>query len=155
MPRVALFLLCIVSVSACANERVKDRSSYLLEASIGQLVIAYDNYNSYEKGPNLFGSAKLYGDFETLYRKNIKELQEPLRLQFFWAALWHLKFDGHYMHEFQELAYRDLGAAIINKLKIYVKGAENKKRNTSALEFSKKVLADFKRMDQQQGSINK
>ncbi|WP_028582148.1 hypothetical protein [Desulfogranum japonicum] len=128
------FIICNPSISHCYD-------GLSLEECIGRLVVLHDENFSYQKDDNPFGSAILYDDMVDLYINHVKKMPEYDRVAFFWFAMWHLDFDGHYMELFQELVYEDCGDVFMNKLEKYIEKEKQLQRSKSRLYLSEKVLA--------------
>ena len=129
-----IILLCFSSNSHSHSE------TKIVEQSIGSLILSHDRKFSYSIDDNSFGGELLFQEFKAVYLNKIKNLSEKHRLEFLWASMWHLGFDGHTMFEFQELILNDCGQAFINKLESFINKEEKLQRDKSRLYLSKKVL---------------
>jgi len=140
-------ILCFVVIFlfGCSfNEKL------VVEQSIGRLVVSHDEKFSYQYDQNHFGLAKLAGDFRDTYYKNIQQLEVKYRIQYFWAAMWHLGFSGGEMGAFQELVLTDCGDEFIQKLEGYVAKETELNRSKRRLQLSKRVLFGLKKLQQHQ-----
>lgn len=135
---VAVLLGGCASSSGHANE--------VLDTSVGELIVLHDKQSSYSYGDNPFGSAKVFLRFEQLYKTKIINQSKSVRSDFFWAAMWHLRFDGDYMGQFQSIAYDDLGTDFIDRLQNYVDKESELKHSKDKLFLSNQVLTGLKQL---------
>lgn len=136
--KITIVLLVItIGITSTAFSLTYDET---LKTSIGELMLLHDAKHSYQKDLNSFGSAEVYERFIEIYHQKIKNLPLEYRIDFFWAGMWHLSFDGHYMNEFQEVVMTDCGKKFIDRLQEYVRKEKKLKRYKSRLYLSEKVL---------------
>ena len=139
MKSMIVAMMLTTSLSGCAA--ASSGEATVVQNSIGKLLLSHDEKYSYQNDLNPFGSAVIFDEFIEVYNKNIKGLKKEERLKFFWSAMWHLDFDGHYMFQFQKLILDDCGEEFIKKLEDYIKKETELQRNKTRLYLSEKVLA--------------
>lgn len=137
--RMVLVIVLISCIAGCVKQ--PGNKLAVVENSIGKLIVLHDKDYSYQTGTNPFGSAKGYSEFIKLYNDKIKALSENHRVDYFWAAMWHLRLDGHSMEEFQKLIIADCGQSFISRLEYYIVTEQQLRRSKARLDLSKKVLA--------------
>ena len=135
LPLVIIIIsLLFISKAYPSNEII------IVEQSLGKLIVSHDRKFSYSIDDNSFGGELLFREFEEVYHRKIKLLHEKNRLDFLWASMWHLGFDGHAMFEFQTLILSDCGQNFIKRLESFIQKEEEFSRDKSRLYLSKKVL---------------
>jgi hypothetical protein len=143
--RFFLVLLLALFQVGCASSGVSEEKR--LQRSIGSLLLYRDETFSYRKAePTRMEHLMVFDAFRETYRDDIKDLSEEYRVQFFWTALWHIRFDGHTMHEFQRLVLEDCGDSFVKLTERYVSLASNIKSDKRHHFLMKAVLRDLTRL---------
>ena len=130
-----LLIATIVLLSQCESTIASTHDPTIVKRSIGQLLLSHDQKFSYQKDDNPFGSTILYDEFVKVFNNEIKTLPTEDRVNFLWAAMWHLDFDGHSMMQFQMLVAENCGDAFVSRLETYVAKESELKRNKTRLYF--------------------
>ncbi len=141
-----IFIIGLLPVSAHSSE-----SKFDIEKGMGQLIFLHDRLTSYEEGDNSLGVAEVFILFKKQYMKNIRHLSEEKRIDYFWSALWHLRFDGHYMGEFLDIVHEDSGSAFLKKLDHFIEKERELDRSISRLEYAIRIRQAFKMIEDRVG----
>ena len=137
-------LVTLLFVLAHVGHVFASDDKFMVQNSVGKLVLFHDSKYSYQKDLNSLGSVEVFRELLKVYDKNIKNLPIPRRVDFFWSSMWHLELDGHSMVEFQKLVMKDCGEAFMKRLQIYIDKESELKRNKLRLSLSRKVLLGMK-----------
>ena len=142
-------LFCLVG---CASIQSTDNE---VEVAVGRLVILHDLKFGYTYDDNPFGSSEVFQEFLSIYKSKVKYLPVEQRVDYFWASMWHLDFDGHLMEEFQEIVYKDCDRAFISRLEKFVEREKELNRGRARLYLSEKVLRGLRLIKQKEQGIVK
>ena len=129
---IAIFLI------GCAP--ITKSQEHPIETNLGKLILMHEKAISYEKGPNLFGSGPVFGEFLQVYDEQIGSMATKDKVEFLWAAMWHLDFDGHYMEQFQQIVMTDCPQEFKYKLGVFIEWESQKRSETPRLRKAAKVL---------------
>ena len=143
--RLLLFVFLAVLCSCASSSNAIDPAETVQQA-VGELVISHDKNASYLEHDNPFGSAVLFEEFIILYHAKIQGLSLEHRVNFLWAVMWHMDFDGHSMLEFQKIIANDCGVEFLSRLERYIDKEVQLSRNRSRLFLSQKVYVDLKEL---------
>lgn len=135
-----ILAVILLPLLLCGFSGSSGNEAGIVERAIGRLVVLHDKSFSYENGDNPFGAAIVFEEFKSIYEGKISRLSTANRVDFLWAAMWHLDLDGHLMMQFQEIVVKDCAEDFIDRLEGYVEKESELGRHKDRLHYSVKVL---------------
>lgn len=139
-----LLIVMFILLSQCGIAIASPQEKAVLERTIGELLLSYDQKSSYQNGPVGFAGQIISNEFFEAYNTKIKGMSVEDRVSFLWFAMSHLHFDGHLMMMFEKLVEEDCGDQFIARLEKYIKIESELQRDKRLLHLSKKVLVGIK-----------
>lgn len=107
----------------------------ILRQTIGDLIINVDNIYSHRYEDNAFGSGPLTMVFQKHYDERIRDLPQDMRIEYFWAAMWHLEFQNGTMGFFVDLIVTDdCVDAYLSRLSTFIKKQKSLDRKHHLLQ---------------------